>query len=61
MKRKISEKDIFKKGAKFEVKKIDFDDPEVIKRINEVKKKQREILKRKEVDINELRNTVINI
>ena len=52
---------IFKNGAKFKVKKLDFNDPEVIKMIDAVKKEQERILKRKEVDINRLRNTIINI
>jgi hypothetical protein len=58
---KVKYTDIFKKGAKFKVKKINFNDPEVIKMIDAVKEEQRKILKRKEVDINQLRNTVINI
>jgi len=53
--------DIFKKGGKFKVRKLDFDDPEVIKMINAVKEEQKKILKRKEVDWEKMRNTVINI
>lgn len=53
--------DIFKKGAKFKVRKLDFDNPEVVKMINAVKEEQNKILKRKEVDWEKMRNIVINI
>jgi hypothetical protein len=53
--------DIFKKGAKFKVRKLDFNDPEVIKMVNAVKEEQKKILKRKEIDWEKMRNTVINI
>jgi hypothetical protein len=54
-------KDIFKHGKNFKVKKLDFNDPEVIKMINAVKEEQEKILKRKEIDWGKMRNTVINI
>jgi len=53
--------DIFKKETNFKVRKLDFNDPEVIKMINAVKEEQKKILKRKEVDWEKMRNTVINI
>jgi hypothetical protein len=58
---KVKTKDIFKKGAKFKVSKLDFNDPEVIKMISAVKEEQKKILKRKEIDWEKMRNTVINI
>jgi hypothetical protein len=48
-------------GAKLEVKKVDFDDPEIIKEVEECKARQRECLERKKVDWSRLRNTIINI
>jgi len=53
--------DIFKNGANFKARKLDFNDPEVIMMINAVKEEQKKILKRKEVDWEKMRNTVINI
>jgi hypothetical protein len=58
---KTNIKDIFKKGAKFKVRKLDFDDPEVIKMINVVKEEQKKILMRKEVDWEKMRKIVITI
>jgi hypothetical protein len=53
--------DIFKHGEDFKIRKLDLNDPEVIKMINAVKKEQKKILKRKEIDWEKMRNTVINI
>ena len=53
--------DIFKKGAKFKVRKIDFNDPEVIKMLKAVKEEQEKCLARKKVDWKKLRDTVIDI
>lgn len=53
--------DIFKHGEDFKIRKLDYNDPEVIKMINAVKKEQKKILKRKEIDWEKMRNTVINI
>ena len=48
-------------GSDFQVKKIDFSDPEVIKRIEECKKKQQDCLDRKKVDWEKLSRTYITI
>ena len=48
-------------GSDFQVKKIDFSDQEVIKRIEECKKKQQECLDRKNVDWEKLSRTYITI
>jgi len=49
---------IFKKDVKWEVKKIDFSSGTVIAKIEEVKKKQDEILNRKIVNTDKL-NTIV--
>ncbi len=48
-------------GSDFQVKKIDFSDPEVIAKIEECKKKQQECLDRKKVDWEKLSRTYITI
>ena len=54
-------KDILKRGTKFKVKKLDFDDPEVKKMLKAVKKEQKKCLERKKINWEKMRNTVINI
>lgn len=48
-------------GSDFQVKKIDFSDPEVIAKIEECKRKQQECLDRKNVDWEKLSRTYITI
>lgn len=48
-------------GSDFQVKKIDFSDPEVIAKIEECKRKQQECLDRKNIDWEKLSRTYITI
>jgi hypothetical protein len=48
-------------GSDFQVKKIDFSDPEVIAKIEECKRKQQECLDRNNVDWDQLSRTYITI
>jgi hypothetical protein len=58
---KKTTKKIYKKNKKFKVNIINFEDPEVIKKIEEINKKQQECLDRKKVDLEKLNNTYIDI
>jgi hypothetical protein len=58
--KRLSIEDILKPGVKLKAAKLE-DTEELRKMIEEVQEQQREILKLKEVDINQLRNTIINI
>lgn len=55
---KINASQIFIKDAKLRTKKLRIDDAEVVKLIDETKKKQAEVLKLKEVDQDKLRMVV---
>ena len=53
--------DILKKGVVWNPPVIDINDPEIIALIERTKRAQAECLERKKVDINRLRNTIVNI
>lgn len=61
MKKPKNQKSIFKPGVELTVEKVDMNSPEIQEEIRKIQKEQQEILDRKNVDINQLRNTVINI
>ena len=58
---KLKIEDILKPGYSWDIRKVDFDDPEIKKTIEELKQRQRECLERKKIDWNKLRNMIINI
>ncbi len=55
---KVDSSLILKPGAKLEVKKIDFNDPEVIKFIEHSKRMQRDILRYKIINPEKLRQII---
>ena len=59
--RKIKLSDIIKKGAKLKCRKIDFNDPEIIKMFEAVMEEKKKALERKNVDWEKLEKTYINI
>jgi hypothetical protein len=59
--RKLKKSDILKPGTKLKAKKIDFNDPEIIAKIEAVNEERKKCLERKNVNWNELNNTYINI
>lgn len=61
MVKKKKPKSIFKPGAKLTVEKVDMNSPEIQEEIRKIQKEQEDIQNRKKVDVNQLRNTVINI
>lgn len=58
---KIKPSDILKPGAKLKVKKIDFNDPEVKRMWEAVRKEQKKCLARKNVDWGKLDRLYVNI
>jgi hypothetical protein len=53
--------DMLKHGEDFKIRKLDPNDHEVIKMLEAVIKEQKKILKRKEINLSDLADIVINI
>jgi hypothetical protein len=61
MDKKLSEGQIFIKGAKFKANKIDFNSPDIKRKFQQIRIENDKILKQQKIDWVKLRNTFITI